>query len=101
MKLTSALDFEGGGWGDLTSLDKCPGILVNNINQVYEFEGDLTQISGVCEDIWEDDRKGRSLISYLFSDDFKTIQHLMSTTNTNLKNVGIMEPEPEKVVSLE
>ena len=91
VKLTSALDFEGGGWGDLTSLDKCPGILVNNINQVYEFEGDLTQISGVCEDIWEDDRKGRSLISYLFSDDFKTIQHLMSTTNTNLKNVGILD----------
>ena len=91
VKLAATLDFDGEGWGDLAGLESCPSILVNNIDQVYGLEGDLTRVSEVCEDIWEDDRKGRSLISYLFSDDFKTIQNLLSSTNTNLKNVGILD----------
>lgn len=92
-RLAMALNFKNKKWGIIPSIDNCPDILANAIYSVYEIRTDIEKVKEICSKIWMGSKQKRSLLSYLFSNDYKTINNLMKSSNTNLKNIRILGNE--------
>ena len=74
----------------------CPNILADSILNIRgnKIRGqnnisEETQISDICSSIWVT-RNKKSILSYLFTNDFETIQNLVSSNNENLRNIRIL-----------
>ncbi len=94
IKLTSSLEFDKKD----EIVEDCPNLLSTAILKAkgkWDF-GDIInstqteEISSICDDIWNNHLK-RSIFSYLFQDNFHTLQGIMSSTNLNIKNLRILD----------
>ena len=102
VKLTSSLEFEKSD----QLVEDCPNLLSTAILRVkgdWEF-GDTVnhsrtvEVQGICDDIWNNHYK-RSILNYLFEDNYGTIQGILSSTNLNIKNIRVLDQNLRGYVS--
>ena len=74
----------------------CPNILADSILNIRgnKIRGETNisqemQISNICSMIWVK-RIKKSILSYLFTNDFNTLQNLVTSNNKNLQNIRIL-----------
>ena len=92
-KLAEAINFKNEKWGIVPIIENCPDILANAIYSVYDIRTDIEKIKEICPKIWIESKQKRSLLSYIFSNDYRTINDLMKSSNTNLKNIRLLGGE--------